>query len=185
MDRLSISTELSRRCCSRTRNVWQNSYLVSPRASSKHSSRPLRNENTRSQVTFLFLSRAFFTFMDRIFSSDYNYVGDYVNDDDSHDFKRARGFNYHNGPEWLWLTGYYIRAKLYWCKQQDNPLLVKQTIRHVRQLFSSLLELLSSNPWKGLPELTNANGQPCSHSCSVQAWSAATLLEAFYDLIRA
>ncbi|CAF1417753.1 unnamed protein product, partial [Adineta ricciae] len=42
--------------------------------------------------------------------SDFNYVGDYVNDDDSYDFKRARGFNYHNGPEWLWLTGYYIRA---------------------------------------------------------------------------
>ncbi|CAF4096790.1 unnamed protein product, partial [Rotaria magnacalcarata] len=32
--------------------------------------------------------------------SDYNYVGDYVNDDDSHDYKRAHGFNYHNGPEW-------------------------------------------------------------------------------------
>ncbi|CAM4936869.1 unnamed protein product [Rotaria socialis] len=31
--------------------------------------------------------------------SDYNYVGDYVNDDDSYDFKRAHGFNYHNGPE--------------------------------------------------------------------------------------
>ena len=26
-------------------------------------------------------------------------------------------FNYRNDPEWLWLTGYYIRAKLYWSKQ--------------------------------------------------------------------
>ena len=67
--------------------------------------------------------------------SDYNYIGDYVNDDDSHDYKRARGFNYHNGPEWLWLTGYYIRAKLYWSKQQDDPIIVKQTIKHIRQIF--------------------------------------------------
>ncbi|CAF4416264.1 unnamed protein product, partial [Adineta steineri] len=39
---------------------------------------------------------------------------DYVDDDDSNDYKRAHGFNYHNSPEWLWLTGYYIHAKLYW-----------------------------------------------------------------------
>jgi hypothetical protein len=38
------------------------------------------------------------------FQSDFNYVDDYVNDDDSDDYKRARGFNYHNGSEWLWLT---------------------------------------------------------------------------------
>ncbi|CAF2912762.1 unnamed protein product [Rotaria sp. Silwood2] len=49
--------------------------------------------------------------------SDYNYVGDYNYDDDSYDYKCAHGFNYHNGPEWLWLTGYYIRAKLYWSKK--------------------------------------------------------------------
>ncbi len=54
-----------------------------------------------------------------LMKSDYNYISDYVNDDD---YKRARGFNYHNGPEWLWLTGYYIRAKLYWSKQQDDQL---------------------------------------------------------------
>ncbi|CAF1464414.1 unnamed protein product [Adineta steineri] len=114
--------------------------------------------------------------------SDFNYVGDYVNDDDSNDFKRARGFNYHNGPEWLWLTGYYIRAKLYWSKQQDDPLIVKQTIKHIRKLLSSHMSLLSSNDWKGLPELTNAEGRSCPYSCHVQAWSAATLIEAFYDL---
>ncbi len=50
--------------------------------------------------------------------SDSYLKSDYVNDDDddSDDYKRARGFNYHNGPEWLWLTGYYIRAKLYWSR---------------------------------------------------------------------
>ncbi|CAF4409148.1 unnamed protein product [Adineta steineri] len=113
---------------------------------------------------------------------DYNYVGDYINDDDSNEYKRAHGFNYHNGPEWLWLTGYYIRAKLYWSKQQNDPLIIKQTIEHIQKILSLHMELLFSNDWKGLPELTNANGQFSPYSCSVQAWSSATLLGALYDL---
>ncbi|CAF4337978.1 unnamed protein product [Adineta steineri] len=45
---------------------------------------------------------------------DKTHICDYVDDDDLNDYKRAHGYNYHNSPEWLWLTGYYIRAKLYW-----------------------------------------------------------------------
>jgi glycogen debranching enzyme len=63
-------------------------------------------------------------------------------------------------------------------------LIIEQTIKHIRQIISSHMELIFSNDWKGLPELTNANGQPCPYSCNVQAWSSATLLEALYDLIR-
>lgn len=107
-----------------------------------------------------------------------------MNDDDSHDYKRARGFNYHNGPEWLWLTGFYIRAKLFWAKKLNNPSLIKQTIKHCKKYLTSHMDLFHSNPWNGLPELTNENGKSCPYSCNVQAWSAATLIEAFYDLSR-
>ncbi|CAF4410675.1 unnamed protein product, partial [Rotaria socialis] len=114
--------------------------------------------------------------------SDYNYVGDYVNDDDSHDYKRAHGFNYHNGPEWLWLTGYYLRAKLYWSKQQSDSITLKETIKHIRKIISLHIDLLNLNDWKGLPELTNDDGQSCSYSCYIQSCSCATFLEVLYDL---
>src|SRR5690349_20392524 len=116
--------------------------------------------------------------------SDQNYIGDYINDDDSNDYKRGHGFNYHNGPEWLWLTGDYIRAKLDWSKQQDDPLIIQQTIEHIRQIISSHMEFIFSNDWKGLSAFTNADGKLCPYSCYVLAWSSATLLEALYDLTR-
>lgn len=37
---------------------------------------------------------------------DYNYNGDYDSYDDSH------GFNYHNGPEWLWPVGFFLKAQI-------------------------------------------------------------------------
>ncbi len=58
------------------------------------------------------------------------------------------------------------------------------SMRHLHgvQYFISICSLWSRSPWKGLPELTNENGQHCPFSCETQAWSIATVLEALYDL---
>lgn len=108
--------------------------------------------------------------------SDWNYVGDYDNSNDSEDPKVAHGFNYHQGPEWLWLTGYYIRASSKFVGASERP--------YHMQLLSNFYAALVDSPWLGLPELTNANGKPCPHSCHIQAWSVGTAIEALHESAR-
>ncbi len=106
--------------------------------------------------------------------SDWNYNGNYDNSNDSTDRNLAHGFNYHNGPEWLWPVGFYLRAYL-----KFSTLVGQQSsaIRHVRQVTSKHWGYLQASPWKGLPELTNKDGADCWGSCRVQAWSMATIIE--------
>jgi glycogen debranching enzyme len=40
------------------------------------------------------------------------YIPYYDNADDSSNAKIAHGFSYHNGPEWVWLYGFYIVSKV-------------------------------------------------------------------------
>jgi glycogen debranching enzyme len=96
--------------------------------------------------------------------------------------KVAHGFNYHQGPEWLWPIGYFLRAHLFYSYRSEGPEQQKKTLRLVKQHLGKLCERLNSTDWKSLPELTNRNGQECSFSCDAQAWSVATTLEVFYDL---
>uniref|UniRef100_A0A8D3DRY9 Glycogen debranching enzyme n=1 Tax=Scophthalmus maximus TaxID=52904 RepID=A0A8D3DRY9_SCOMX len=112
---------------------------------------------------------------------DMVYCGVYDNALDNDNYNLARGFNYHQGPEWLWPVGYFLRAKLYFAKKLGEET-YSRTVTLVKNVLSRHYTHLEKSPWKGLPELTNENGQYCPFSCETQAWSLATVLEVLYDL---
>lgn len=112
---------------------------------------------------------------------DMVYCGVYDNALDNDNYNLAKGFNYHQGPEWLWPVGYFLRAKLYFSKLM-GPETNAKTIFLVKNVLSRHYVHLERSPWKGLPELTNEHGQHCPFSCETQAWSIATVLETLYDL---
>ncbi|KAK2843994.1 hypothetical protein Q5P01_010653 [Channa striata] len=93
---------------------------------------------------------------------DMVYCGVYDNALDNDNYNVAKGFNYHQGP--LGEEAYI------------------QTVTLVKNVLSRHYTHLERSPWKGLPELTNENGQYCPFSCETQAWSLATVLEVLYDL---
>ncbi|KAK5606320.1 hypothetical protein CRENBAI_023545 [Crenichthys baileyi] len=112
---------------------------------------------------------------------DMVYCGVYDNALDNDNYNLAKGFNYHQGPEWLWPVGYFLRAKLYFAKKLGEETYSK-TVTLVKNVLSQHYTHLERSPWKGLPELTNEQGQHCPFSCETQAWSLATVLEVLYDL---
>lgn len=115
--------------------------------------------------------------------SDLNYNGYYNNSNDSNDYKVAQGFNYHQGPEWLWPMGYYLRARLYFAhKVANSEAALQDVLTEMREVLANNGQLIQASPWRGLPELTNRNGDHCPDSCPIQAWSHACLLEVLYDM---
>uniref|UniRef100_A0A8C3XST5 Glycogen debranching enzyme n=1 Tax=Chelydra serpentina TaxID=8475 RepID=A0A8C3XST5_CHESE len=112
---------------------------------------------------------------------DMVYCGVYDNALDNDNYNVAKGFNYHQGPEWLWPIGYFLRAKLYFSKL-IGPEMYAKTVVLIKNVLSHHYVHLERSSWKGLPELTNENGQYCPFSCESQAWSIAVILEVLYDL---
>lgn len=115
--------------------------------------------------------------------SDYNYCGYYDNSNDSDDRRVSHGFNYHQGPEWLWPVGFYLRSELAYhaeLSEAERSSALERVKKHLGKLNRCLTD--PSNGWKSLPELTNRNGEACHFGCPSQAWSVACILEVFYDL---
>lgn len=100
--------------------------------------------------------------------SDYNYRPNYINSDDSNDFHTAKGRNYHNGPEWLWPTGFFLRAMLRFgllrAKGEDER---TECYQQVTKRLAGCVQAIQDSDWAGLTELTNQNGAFCGDSvCS-------------------
>ena len=79
------------------------------------------------------------------------YCPAYDNDDDSSDPKKAHGFSYHNGPEWVWLYGFYLVAKINFEKE-------KLSRQRMMTLVQEHAKTLEGSQWQSLCELTNAEG---------------------------
>ncbi|KAJ2887686.1 bifunctional 4-alpha-glucanotransferase/amylo-alpha-1,6-glucosidase, partial [Coemansia aciculifera] len=123
--------------------------------------------------------------------ADMRYRPYYDNSDDSADALVAHGINYHQGPEWLWLTGYYLRAQLWFLRQavsahSDNEAVGGKALRTVyHELHANMTNLkrhIANSQYAGLPELTNKDGAHCRDSCESQAWSSACLLIALHEM---
>ncbi|XP_076462933.1 glycogen debranching enzyme-like [Babylonia areolata] len=117
---------------------------------------------------------------------DLQYCGDYSVHSDCNDYKVAGGYNYHNGPEFLWLMPYFLRAKLYFASRREKVQagVLKETVELTRSVLCRHYNLLFQSPWKSLPQLTNKDGAFCEDSCRAQAISSGCVLELLYDLER-
>lgn len=111
---------------------------------------------------------------------DWGYRGDYDNSNDGEDPSVAHGANYHQGPEWLWPIGFYLRARLIFAEKNG---FLKETVAETWAILTEHLKEIQTSQWRGLPELTNSQGAFCRDSCRTQAWSMATVLEVVHDLL--
>ena len=108
---------------------------------------------------------------------DWTYRGDYDNSNDSEDPTVAHGANYHQGPEWVWPVGFFLRAYLKFGQKYDSN--VAETVMGI---LSEHYAEVQSSKWRGIPELTNSHGKFCRDSNPTQAWSFATLMEVLAEL---
>ncbi|KAH3682838.1 hypothetical protein WICPIJ_006177 [Wickerhamomyces pijperi] len=121
--------------------------------------------------------------------SDLNYRPYYRNSEDSEDFSTSKGRNYHQGPEWVWVYGFFLRA--YYQLHSDDEAFRTSSGEISPALYQLLTVRLSSHrkwirdsPWSGLTELTNKNGELCGDSSPTQAWSTSCLLDLYFDLFK-
>ena len=129
--------------------------------------------------------------------SDWAYNGNYFNDDQSSNkqtaagwdhkkkemwFKtRFSGWNYHQGPEWLWVAGTFLRAYVRVAEKLGDSE-THEAMAVIKDKLYAYKKHISTSDWGSLPELTNKDGAFCPGSCPAQAWSVACLIEAIEAL---
>lgn len=97
--------------------------------------------------------------------NDLNYRPYYNNSEDSTDFATAKGRNYHQGPEWVWQRGYFLRAFLHFDLLRRTTAEERtETFQQVTRRLEGCKQALRESPWKGLTELTNKAGEFCADS---------------------
>jgi len=99
--------------------------------------------------------------------SDLNYNPYYNNSEDSTNFATSKGRNYHQGPEWLWPTGFFLRALLKFDLMRRSTKEEKtEAFQQITRRLHGCKQAIQDSPWAGLTELTNKNGEFCSDSVS-------------------
>lgn len=114
--------------------------------------------------------------------SDWNYRPYYNNGEESDDFATSKGRNYHQGPEWVWCFGYFIRAFLYFNLVSENGKSLESVLQEVNLRLEGHRSWIRKSEWAGLTELTNKDGDLCQDSSPTQAWSTSCLLDLYYDI---
>jgi glycogen debranching enzyme len=104
--------------------------------------------------------------------ADWRYRPTYRSGEESQDFLTAGGFNYHNGPEWVWPVGFFFRASMRF--RRGVTAKMREMLAHIKkEQFAS---------WaSSLPELTGRDGEVCGDGCQSQAWSVSAILDILYD----
>lgn len=117
---------------------------------------------------------------------DLEYRPYYHNGIDNTDFKTAKGRNYHQGPEWVWIYGYFMRAFYMLNREAYKCHNIEEQASYLQQLLWKRLvehkKWLHNSDWAGLTELTNKDGSFCQDSSPTQAWSASCLLDLYLDV---
>lgn len=97
--------------------------------------------------------------------ADLNYRPYYRNSEDSEDFATSKGRNYHQGPEWLWPTGFFLRALLKFdLMRRTTPEGRVEAFQQVTRRLSGCKKMIQESTWAGLTELTQKNGEYCPDS---------------------
>ena len=101
--------------------------------------------------------------------SDLHYRPYYRNSEDSDSFETSKGRNYHQGPEWLWPTGFFLRALLKFDLRRRTTAAGRiEAFQQATRRLAGCKKMIQESPWAGLQELTQKNGEYCEDSVSCQ-----------------